>query len=384
MQSDVECDVVIVGGGIIGLWLIATLKRAGYQALLVEKNALGSGQTLASQGIIHGGSKYALTGKLTGSSESVRAMPGRWRSHLRGERHPDLGRVKVNTSHQWMWAADGLGSKLAGFFSSKVMSSRVGRVESNALPDILADQSVYRLEEMVLDIKSLLHELAGIAGGCLYQAEVTDLAEADGRVNVTLRAAGKSLVVGCRFVILSAGEGNQRLQAAEMQCRPLHMIMVKGDLPKIWGHVIEAGANPRVTITSHEHRHGDSVWYIGGSLAESGTRLTDEEQILRVKQEMALLLPAIDWQSMQWSGYRINRAEGKQPGGRRPDEPVVVQQGNRITVWPTKLVFAPLVADEIRQRLEDAGLRTAGDQGVSVDLPRVKIGEYPWDLAEWV
>ena len=64
-----HADVVIVGGGIAGLWILSALRAEGYQTILLEKDALGAGQTLASQGIIHGGTKYALTGKLTGRSE---------------------------------------------------------------------------------------------------------------------------------------------------------------------------------------------------------------------------------------------------------------------------------------------------------------------------
>ncbi|MFN3402304.1 MAG: FAD-dependent oxidoreductase, partial [Ferrovibrio sp.] len=40
-----DVDVAILGGGIAGLWLLARLKRAGYSALLIEREALGAGQT---------------------------------------------------------------------------------------------------------------------------------------------------------------------------------------------------------------------------------------------------------------------------------------------------------------------------------------------------
>src|SRR5690606_23628222 len=77
-------DVLIVGGGIAGVWLNARLRRAGFATLLVEKGSLGGGQSVKSQGIIHGGTKYALHGALTGSSEAIAAMPGRWREALAG------------------------------------------------------------------------------------------------------------------------------------------------------------------------------------------------------------------------------------------------------------------------------------------------------------
>ena len=69
MKLDV--DAVIVGGGIAGLWTLARLRAEGFNAVLLEDEALGAGQTRYAQGIIHGGTKYALTGKLTASSEAV-------------------------------------------------------------------------------------------------------------------------------------------------------------------------------------------------------------------------------------------------------------------------------------------------------------------------
>ena len=55
--------------------------------MLLERDSLGGEQTLASQGMIHGGLKYALGGTLTRSSEAIANMPERWRAcrrHGRG------------------------------------------------------------------------------------------------------------------------------------------------------------------------------------------------------------------------------------------------------------------------------------------------------------
>src|SRR5690606_38800165 len=71
MSQALSTDVLIVGGGIAGLWLNARLRRAGFATLLVEKGSLGGGQSVKSQGIIHGGTKYALHGALTGDRKSV-------------------------------------------------------------------------------------------------------------------------------------------------------------------------------------------------------------------------------------------------------------------------------------------------------------------------
>ena len=68
MTPSYSTDIVIFGGGIAGLWLLDRLRIQGYQVILLESSSLGGGQTYASQGIIHGGLKYALGGSIADSA----------------------------------------------------------------------------------------------------------------------------------------------------------------------------------------------------------------------------------------------------------------------------------------------------------------------------
>ena len=72
----IQTDIAIIGGGIAGLWTLNQLRNRGYNAVLFEQEALGSYQTVGSQGMIHGGIKYALTGAWSGSSEAISARYG--------------------------------------------------------------------------------------------------------------------------------------------------------------------------------------------------------------------------------------------------------------------------------------------------------------------
>ena len=54
-MAEYKTNVAIVGGGIAGIWLYNILRQEGINACLIEKDSLGSGQTILSQGIIHGG-----------------------------------------------------------------------------------------------------------------------------------------------------------------------------------------------------------------------------------------------------------------------------------------------------------------------------------------
>ena len=73
-----QVDTLIFGGGAAGLWLLDELTRQGSSAVLLEAAKLGQGQTIASQGIIHGGLKYTLQGLLTPSAAAIRDMFARF------------------------------------------------------------------------------------------------------------------------------------------------------------------------------------------------------------------------------------------------------------------------------------------------------------------
>ena len=128
-------DIVSFGGGVAGLWLLNRLHSEGYQPLLIETKALGSGQTLASQGIIHGGLKYALSGSLTGAANVIAGMPRRWRHCLTGDGDVDLQGVPVLSNYYYMWSDGNLRSRLKTFLGSKSLVGRVEGVKHDDYPD---------------------------------------------------------------------------------------------------------------------------------------------------------------------------------------------------------------------------------------------------------
>ena len=70
----IKPDIVIFGAGIAGLWTFHSLKKMGYDVLLLERESIGGGQTIASQGIIHSGLKFSLAGKVNKLAKSISAM----------------------------------------------------------------------------------------------------------------------------------------------------------------------------------------------------------------------------------------------------------------------------------------------------------------------
>lgn len=387
MAESLSTDVLILGGGIAGLWLNARLRKQGFATLLVENASLGGGQSVKSQGIIHGGAKYALHGALTGASEAIAEMPRRWREALAGQGELDLTGVRMLSDAHYLWSPGTLAGNLTSFFASKAVRGRVDQVKGDELPPALQHPKfkgkVYRLAELVLDVPSLIARLAELAGdGLLAAREVEPLRE-DGRLT-GLRIDGRE--VRAQRIVLSAGAGNQALLEAlglsqpAMQCRPLHMVMLKApSLKPLYAHCLGGGPKPRITVTSHPAADGQWVWYLGGDLAEAdGVARNEAEQIAAAEQELRQLLPWIDLSAAQWATLRVDRAEPAQSGLVRPDNAFLSEQGALLVGWPTKLALAPDFADRVMAAFARDGLQPAAHAPLPA-LPRPPVAQPVWE-----
>ncbi|MEM9281594.1 MAG: FAD-dependent oxidoreductase, partial [Verrucomicrobiota bacterium] len=112
----IQVDTVIIGGGVAALWTANLLKKRGYSICLLANAPLGTGQSLAAQGVIHGGIKYAVGGKLNDSSEALAAMPRRWLAAITGDGEIDLSGVELLSDHQLLWSLPGVVSQVVSFF----------------------------------------------------------------------------------------------------------------------------------------------------------------------------------------------------------------------------------------------------------------------------
>ena len=387
MSLTLNTDIAIIGGGIAGLWLNAQLRQRGFNTLLIEQHSLGGGQSVKSQGIIHGGAKYALHGALTGSSEAIAQMPERWRKALSGEGELDLRGVRLLSDAHYLWSPGSIAGNLTSFFASKAMRGRVDQVKGQLLPPALQHKDfkgrVYRLSELVLDVPSLVQRLAQLAGDSLLQA-----------TNITPRYENKQLVgvladaysINAQRVVFCAGGGTEALLQAfalskpEQQLRPLHMVLAKGPaLLPLYAHCLGGGSKPRVTITTHPAADGEWVWYLGGNLAEAdGVARSQAEQIQAAQTEVAQLLPWIAQDQTQWATLRVDRAEPVQSGLTRPDNAFVTEQGALVVGWPTKLALAPDFSDRVIKLLERDDIQPSAAQSYA-DLPRPSVAQPVWE-----
>ena len=390
MTHTIHLDVAIFGGGIAGLWLLNRLRNRGYRASLFESDRLGAGQTRHAQGIIHGGTKYALTGKVSEAAQMVAGMPGRWRACLTGEGELDLRGARLLSDHQYLWSTRDIASRLAGFFASKLMRSRMAPLKAADYPALFRDPAfrgqVYRLDEPVLDVASLLEALAIPHREAQVRYDPESLRLEAGE---TCRIRLPEGELEARRLVFAAGGGNRALLAKlardnpPMQLRPLQMVALRGELPDLYAHCLGASSKPRLTITSHRDASGRPVWYLGGQLAEEGVNRTPAEQIAAAQAELASLIPWHDFGACDWITLPVARAE-VQAGGALPDDVFVQAEQGVITVWPTKLALAPEAASRVEALLARDGIQPDGGELPAAlrNLPRPEIAPLPWQEEE--
>jgi glycerol-3-phosphate dehydrogenase len=389
---DVHVDVLIIGGGIGGLWTLARLQQAGYKSVLLESQTLGAGQTRFAQGIIHGGTKYALTGKLTASSEAVADMPSRWRACLEGKGELDLTRAELLSDAHYLWVTTSLASRVSGFFASKVMRSRSTELDKKSLPSIFQHKDFkgkfYRLDEPVFNTLSVIRALAEPRKQSILMVNQEKVSPQEDALGVQSKS-GENYLFRYKKIIFMAGEGNEALLShfgyskPEMQLRPLKMVVMRGGRNNnldamIFAHCLGASVNPRITITSHYDKQGNIVWYMGGQLAEEGVNKSDAELIQAAISELSELIPWLELKNSEWGVLEINRAEIKKAGTTRPDSFSIEKNKNVITAWPTKMALAPALADSLLEIIDEENI--AGDADLSLpSWPQPEYADFPWN-----
>lgn len=400
----INLDIAVIGGGIAGLWLLNRLQSSGYDCALFESKALGSDQSVASQGMIHGGIKYTLSGTLTGASEAIADMPAHWQDCLAGCGDVDLRGANVLSDHFYMWSTASVASKLTTFFASKATRGRVEKVKAKQRPSVFQNDQfsgqLYRLVDMVLDVPSVLETLAANVKGrtfLLPTAQAHWSKNSEQQCQLIVDTDQGPVNVNAKQFIFAAGKGNAELlqqldeQAPVMQVRPLQQVMVKLDSPhRFYGHCLGTDKTPKLTISSHPCSDGRWVWYLGGSLAEQGVDKSSAELINEARRELQQLMPWLDLSQAQWATLPVDRAEPQQKNFIRPDKAFIGHAktcSNLAVAWPTKLTLAPNLASEAIDLLQQHNINpsaSAADLSALNALSQACVAKAPWDQAEFI
>ena len=406
MSGPIHLDVVIFGGGAAGLWLLDEVRRSGRSAVLLESSELGAGQTIASQGIIHGGLKYTLSGIFTPSAKAVRTMPGVWRRCLAGEQLPDLRRTRLRSEFCYLWRTASLTGKLGMIGARAGLQVTPIWLEEHERPEVLRDcqGGVARIDEQVIDPVSFISDLAMQSRESLLAIDAVSGLEfrlsSIGHVELVRLIdphSGVPLDLEPGAVVLLAGAGNEALlnmlnmSKPTMQRRPLHIVMARGgpgSLPKLNGHCVE-GASTRLTVTTAEHTSGDVVWQLGGKIAEEGVELDRDALVARTAAEVSEVLCDVKLDGVTWSSYLVDRAEQATSGLTRPADVTVDVHENVITGWPTKLALVPRLAANVMNVFNgggrDASWRERLNDSPASSWPRPLVAQPPWETERtWI
>ena len=389
-------DAVIFGGGAAGLWLLDRLSRDGHHVVLLEARGLGAGQTVGSQAILHVGSTSTESGLATRVIKPLRELPNLWRNALLGRIAPNLTRTRLRSECCYLWQVESLGLQVASGRSRLAVRSDSEILAPDERPAALTEVAgpVSRLPEQVICPASFLADLADQYRDRLLQIDVeqglrfrlSSPGEVDA-IQLTSPTGGSTLELKPRQVIFTAGSDNARLRELvglsvdALPSRSLHMVLARGNLPELNGHCIEA-TQTIVTVTSDIDDDGRTVWQIGGPLAESGFKREPHVQTERVREELARILPRLDLRAIEWSAYRLDRAEGELGSNSRREAVQVFCAGNVTTGCPTKLVLAPVLAAEIADRASSPYITTPFDSTPLADWPRPETAALPWNEAD--
>jgi hypothetical protein len=262
-----------------------------------------------------------------------------------------------------------------------LLATRPETVRRADWPEAIQDSAlaVYSLAEPVIATGSFLKALAA------HHRDMIFLYDA---ASVQFCATG--VRVGDVFLqphatVLAAGVGNGELlrraglEDGLMQRRPLGMVLLRGDLPQLFGHCI-VGGKTGLTITTPV----PGLWQIGGELAE---RLAGEENA-EVARRLALAeirrwLPRLDLRRAEIALYPAVRAEARTMAHRRPSGVHVSRlEPGKVVAWPTKLSMVPVLADEVFEILR-LDLKGPGGYDEIPTWSKPEIAHYPWEEAEW-
>lgn len=375
-------DIAIIGAGIAGLWAFHRFKRMGYDVLLLESDSIGNGQTIASQGIIHSGLKYAFAGKINDLAQNISAMPDLWRMALRGEGDINLSAARYNAESQHLLIPKGFMGGLVKLVTKQALGNNVHEVPKDEWAQEITNSgfkgSVVFMDEPVLDIPSVIRALAEPFKDSIRKIDTPE--DPIGFLERHEIYPQQIIFTSAASNAINASQA-QHNNGLETQKRPLLMGMLKPAPYPLYAHLVGSSDKPVATITTHKAEDGELVWYLGGGVAERAKEADPKEVYEATRKGFAKYLPDVDLSAVEWAVLPIDRVEGKsKTDGWMPDTPTIHSVGNVHYCWPTKLTFAPLLSDRLLEKID---LEPSGNETDFSFLQPVEYTKTPWDEATW-
>ncbi|MCK6418215.1 MAG: hypothetical protein L6Q57_04665 [Alphaproteobacteria bacterium] len=381
-------DILIFGGGVAALWSLAYLREQGYDALLLCNEPLGGWQTLSSQGILHAGLKYALSGAISPIAMHIRNMPELWLNCMNGKGAINLKGAHMRLQGQNLLVPAGLMAgpmniALQGIFGAQKLDAQGWPA---ALDKTGFKGHVLRLKEPVLDVPQTIATLHHHYKDFIRQIDFSHVQRlADNRLQIG------SEIFNPRCIIFAAGAGNLNGAALmgheshiKIRRRPLLMGFLKPAPFEIYAHLLGYTDKPLATITTHVLQDGTMCWYIGGQVAERSKEDNPNNLYSAMKKALYQFFPQLDLSALQAACLPVDRVEGTDTGGNHPpDEPSINAIGSVIYAWPTKMTFAPLLAQRLEKVIQQMGISPSGGGHVYTGYATATLAPPPWNNLTW-
>jgi glycine/D-amino acid oxidase-like deaminating enzyme len=416
--GDLEVDVLVIGGGIFGLYLARALHPDHVVCVVCEPEV--PIEALDASGWFSAG----YDGDDVARIQPARRAAGYWRLWAESNGVP-------HTIDPWIVMPPEDEGRRTRLWRDALLASRpeVGRpagMDGSVLDGLVA----YRAEnDVVMNPAAVMDELRRgiedqvIAAEVVRMALVTD--DAIDFVEVQLDD-GSSVAITPAYVVLAADVANgsllqrfvtgfkdrtKRKQAIDHMhtCQAVRRrltIAIRGDLP------IMAGVFDGIEVVSHDHADGwEMVWLVAPPIDDTATVLgpedlrfapkVDREVVRDTLGKLFAMAPEVGSRAdeLQWAAYVARQTE--HPMMAVPDTSVIAQPSPArletfdvegfVAGWPSHLPFAMIVGDVVAERIRSALGESHGSRPVDgprpVDLPhpdpesllaRWERADFPW------
>lgn len=387
----VHVDVLFVGGGIAGLWLLNCVRRAGYSALLVEAERIGAGQSGASQGFVVHRPRTGATLPTEKETAELASVVERWRAQLAGTGQPDLGAVRVLSELPLLWTipVEPRRHWLDRLLRRKPAEAAgaADSVPESGLPAVL--RHVLRRGALsaqpgfVVDNRSLLEALAAPVRDALLLTQGAAVMARDGGFSVRIDER-EPVVLRGRRTVYATGVGANLLGSVSLQVWHQQMVMIRGEglADDLYVNAVDATGRRLFNVSAHRDAAGRPVWYYGGAMIEAGERVDAAQQIRNCRRDLARYLPWLAQTGLEFAAHRVDRAAVRMRNGLAL-LPQLRCEGQQIIAWPANLSTMPLLGDRLlgqlaRDRIEPR----AADLHPLADWPQPAFAPAPWDEAQ--
>ena len=425
MNSSIGADVVILGGGIQGLWLLAELVDQGYQAILLERFHPGSGQTGHAHFFLHRGHMRASIE--AGASPNA---PGATKQLM-------ASRIKVFQDAHAAWMKELENGRLQSVrrLNGKFYISGFDREKRRRLPAILKEAAIDNFKEFrdssvfgdcswMLEDEGLCLESHNVLDALMryrdLNSRITDCDEvtienhSSGDFHIAVEKSNpknksdkKKFEIVCRGLVFTAGAGNEHFiqktlpssgihldtSTARQQTIKTYMLVVK-DLQGTHRRLERMCAmfpdHNGIFLAYREDPHDQNavVWLLGDGQRSyihapgQWTVLSARSWFQRLRHHIEQLFPWLmkDPANYRWGIYEATKAEPWTPHAQYPDrvklpekhEIHCVPGHNAWVAWPSFLTLAPTVAAEMGKAVSKSSILRSSEIVNRADWDRIR------------